>query len=219
MFRKPLILAVDDEPHIRQLMRRVLEPAGYEVITAVDSNQALNLVAEKNPDLVLLDIKMPGKSGLEVLSKIKTSYPDTAVIMVTVVDDIGTAISTIRQGASDYLNKPFNTDEIVLGVGKTLEKKRLILESREYQFRLEERINEQTRLLEQKKRELAALTNLFVTHLNQSFEAAETQTHLADNIIKAAEKIRTLAQQAEALRIEAQTSSTEEKESPKTLEQ
>ena len=205
MSAKPLILAVDDEQDIIHLMKRVLERENYEVITASNGNQALELVAERNPDLVLLDIKMPGKSGTEVLEELRAKYPDTAVIMATAITDMSVAINAMRNGAYDYQSKPFNLEEIVISIERALERRRLILENRDYQLHLEEKVAEQTWLLEQKVRELTALNNLFVTYLNQGFEAAETHQHLAVQIIKAAEQIQALAKEAEARKVEIQT--------------
>lgn len=195
---KPLILAVDDEPDICRLMQRVLEPAGYEVITATNGEQALKLVTERTPDLVLLDIKMPGKSGTEVFQELKVSHPDSSVIMATAVGDVNLAIDTLREGALDYLIKPFNVNELVVSVVGALEKRKLILENRDYQLNLERKVAEQTQLLQQKVRELTALNNLFVIYLNQGFEAAESYGRLASAIIQMSGEIHRLAKEGEA---------------------
>jgi putative nucleotidyltransferase with HDIG domain len=90
---------------------------------------------------------MPGKSGIELLPKIKSNSPDTSVIMATATNEISVAIQYLKQGADDYLCKPFNLDELSLTVERTLEKRHLQLEIREYQQYLEERIEEQTEQL------------------------------------------------------------------------
>jgi len=87
---------------------------------------------------------MPGKSGIELLPEIKSGYPDTAVIMATAVNDINVAIQCLKQGADDYLCKPFNLEEVSLAVQRALEKRLLQLELRGYQQYLEEKIEEQT---------------------------------------------------------------------------
>ena len=86
--KKPLILVVDDEPDVVQLVKRVLELEGYEVITTADGDQALALVSERNPELVLLDIKMPGKSGIEVLEELRAHHEDMAVIMASGIGEM-----------------------------------------------------------------------------------------------------------------------------------
>ncbi len=232
------ILVVDDEENVRRVLRQMLESAGYEVIVAANGNQALDLVAEQNPALVLLDLRMPGKSGMEVLKEMKADYPDVAVIVVTAVDEVNIAIEAIRNGAYDYLHKPFDANALIISVVRALEKRRLILKNRDYEHNLERKVAEQTQLLEQKIKELTALNNLFVTYLNQGFEAAdkygrlshdiiemtkeaqrlsgqgadiaETCANLAAGIIKAAEGIRALAKEAEARRVEVQASSPPE---------
>jgi len=209
---KSLILIVDDELDILRLLQRTLEPAGYKVITASDGNQALALVSEKLPEVVLLDIKMPGKSGIEILKELREHHPDIAIIMATGISDVNTAVEAMRLGAYDYLVKPFNVDLIFLSVERALEKRRLLLENRNYQLNLEKRVTEQTQLLEQKVRELTALNNLFVKYLNQGFEAAEAYGHLANSIIKAGEDIRVLAKEAEARRVEVHNSPAEKGE-------
>ncbi len=229
---KLLILVMDDEVDICRLMQRVLEPAGYEVITANDTNQALQLVAQRNPALVLLDIKMPGKSGVEVFHELRTSYPDTGVIMSTAVADVNIAIDILKDGALDYLVKPFNVGELVVSVAGALEKRRLVLENRDYRLNLERKVAEQTQLLQRKVIEVTALNNLFVTYLNQGFEAAEIYSRLARSTIimsmeiqrlakepqaqklageitKAAEQIQTLAKEYEALRVGVPTNPAE----------
>lgn len=232
------VLVVDDEDGIRKVLKRMLEDAGYEVITAVNGNQALDLVPERNPDLVLLDVKMPGKSGLEVLQELRISHPDIPVIMSTALDDIKTVMKAIGEGAYGYLNKPFNANDLVISVARALERRRLTLENRGYQLNLERKVAEQTRLLQQKVRELTALNNLFAKYLNQGFEAAEeygrladditkmakeakslyvqgsdvakTRENLASGIIKAAGEIKALAGEFQARRVEVQTSRAEE---------
>lgn len=201
---KSLILAVDDEADICRLMKRVLESAGYQVIMAADGNQVLDLVAQRNPDLVLLDIKMPGKSGMEVFQELKTRHPDTGIIMATAVGSVTVAIDTLREGALDYLIKPFNVNELVVSVAGALEKRRLLLENRDYQFNLEKKVAEQTQFLQQKIRELTALNNLFVTYLNQGFAAAEVYGRLASGIIKLAGEIQGLAKEGEGWKLAAE---------------
>jgi putative nucleotidyltransferase with HDIG domain len=87
---------------------------------------------------------MPGKSGIDLLPEIKSGYLDTAVIMATAVTEVNTAIQCLKQGADDYICKPFNLEELSLAVQRALEKRRLQLEIREYQQYLEEKIEEQT---------------------------------------------------------------------------
>jgi putative two-component system response regulator len=138
------LLIIDDEAAIRRLIIQKLSREGYQCEEADDAEQALNMLAISPIALVMLDVKMPGKSGIELLPEIKADYPDTAVIMATAVNDINVAIECLKQGADDYICKPFNLEEVFLSVQRALEKRHLQLEIREYQQYLEERIEEQT---------------------------------------------------------------------------
>jgi putative nucleotidyltransferase with HDIG domain len=137
------ILIVDDEEIIRKLLHRRLSGEGYHCLEASGAEQALAKLQNNTVALAILDIKMPGKSGIELLAEIRSEYPDTAVIMATAVADINVAIQCMKQGAYDYLTKPFNLDEVVLSVERTLEKRRLELENKEYRQHLEAKVAEQ----------------------------------------------------------------------------
>jgi putative two-component system response regulator len=141
--KKGVILLVDDEEMIRQLLYQKLSPEGYRCEQAANAEQALEKLKDDSIELVILDIKMPGKSGIQLLPEIKAKYPDTAVIMATAVDDAGTAINCMKAGAYDYVTKPFNLEEVSFSVKRALEKRRLELENRDYQQHLEEKVEEQ----------------------------------------------------------------------------
>jgi putative two-component system response regulator len=143
--QREMLLITDDEASIRKLLRTKLSAEGYQCEEADGAEHALNTLSSGPVALVMLDVKMPGKSGIELLPEIKRGYPDTAVIMATAVNDIGVAIECLKQGADDYICKPFNLEELSLSVQRALEKRRLQLEIRDYQQYLEERIEEQTR--------------------------------------------------------------------------
>lgn len=138
------VLIVDDEAAIRKLTCQKLSKEGYLCEEVNDAEQVLNMLATSPIALVILDIKMPGKSGMELLPEIKSGFPDTAVIMATAVTEVNVAIQCLKQGADDYLCKPFNLEELSLAVKRALEKRRLQLEIREYQQYLEEKVEEQT---------------------------------------------------------------------------
>ena len=138
------ILIVDDEQVIRRLLKQMLSKEGYCCQEAGNAKEALEKLRNNAISLVLLDIKMPGKSGIELLPEIKTGYPDTAVIMATAVTEINVAIQCLKHGADDYICKPFNLDEVSLIVQRALEKRQLQLKIREYQQHLEETVEEQT---------------------------------------------------------------------------
>src|SRR5271157_2037799 len=139
------ILIVDDEPMIRRLLHVKLSRQGYRCEEAGNAMEALEKMKTYSADLIMLDMKMPGKSGMELLSDLKVKYPDTAVIMATAVAEANLAIQCMRLGADDYITKPFNLDEVVLNVEKVLEKRVLEFQIREYQEQLQQRVEEQTK--------------------------------------------------------------------------
>lgn len=138
------LLIVDDEPPIRKLLRQKLSREGYVCEEADTAEQTLNKLRSSPTELVILDIKMPGKSGIELLPEIKASYPETGVIMATAVTETSVAVECMKQGADDYISKPFNLDEVALSVERALEKRKLELKIKEYQQHLEQKVEEQT---------------------------------------------------------------------------
>ena len=143
------ILVTDDEISIREVLADGLETFGFSVVQAGNADEAFKRIREGGIDLVLSDIDMPGESGVALLGRIKAHDPDIEVILVTGVVDVDTAVGTIRQGAADYVTKPFNLEEVHIVVERTLEKRRLIRENREYQQGLETKVAERTRDLEE----------------------------------------------------------------------
>lgn len=115
------ILVVDDEHLIRWSLEQNLKKQAYEVITAGNGEDALRMAREEQPDLVLLDIQLPGISGIEVLEKLKEYDDDIIVIMVTAHGGLETAVNAMRLGAYDYISKPFNLDELSIVIKKALE--------------------------------------------------------------------------------------------------
>ena len=116
------ILVVDDEVAVRLVLQRILEGLGYHVVTAANGQEALDKMSQLNIRVALLDIMMPGMSGLEVLQQISTNWPDTCVLMVTAVADTQTAIEAMKLGAYDYITKPFMRDDVARKVQEAISK-------------------------------------------------------------------------------------------------
>lgn len=152
------LLTVDDEASIRRLLRRRLLRDGYVCEEAGSAEQALHILADTPVALVILDIKLPGRSGVEVLPEIRTCYPDTAVVMATVLSEMRVAIDCLKQGADDYICKPFDLDEVSLSVQRALERRRMRLRLKEYQQSLEQKVEEQTSKI--RKLSLGAIESL-----------------------------------------------------------
>jgi two-component system response regulator AtoC len=119
------ILVVDDQESIRHFVSRNLEDEGHEVVCASTGKQALSSVRSHRPDLVLLDLRLPDLSGLEVLRRIKEEDKDLCVIIMTAFGDVESAVKAMKYGAFDYVNKPINLDQLQLMVEKALESQTL----------------------------------------------------------------------------------------------
>ena len=160
--RQESILVVDDEKTIRRLLHQKLSSEGYQCQEATNAEQALEKLKNNLISLVVLDIKMPGKSGIELLPEIKAVHPNTAVVMATATTDINTAIQCMKQGAYDYITKPFDLDDVLLSVDRALDKRRLELEIKESRQHLEEMVAERTAELRQaiEKIKLASLDTI-----------------------------------------------------------
>jgi len=140
---KATILLVDDEESIRSGVTRKLQAEGYNCVTAANGKKALKKAAMQDFALVLLDIRMPGASGMEVLPQLIADHPDTGVIMITAVGDTQTAVEAMKLGAYDYVTKPFDVDDLVMRVERALERRNLVLENRGYQLSLEQKVEQQ----------------------------------------------------------------------------
>jgi two-component system response regulator AtoC len=123
----PNILVVDDEVNVIESFKQLLED-DYKVLTATNGEEALEKVEKENLDIVLLDIRMPGMDGIEVLRRIEEMKENVDVIMVTAVNTMKTAIEAMKLGAYDYITKPFELDEVVVPINRALEKRRLTRE-------------------------------------------------------------------------------------------
>jgi DNA-binding response OmpR family regulator len=108
MIQRPLVLAVDDEPNILKMISVNLSLEGYKIITASDGLSALTLFEEYTPDLIILDIMMPGIDGFEVIDRIRKLGSNVPIIILSGRDDINSLRDALEKGADDYINKPFN---------------------------------------------------------------------------------------------------------------
>ncbi|WP_321532910.1 sigma-54 dependent transcriptional regulator [uncultured Desulfuromonas sp.] len=122
---QPRILVVDDEAVIREAVKRILEQEGYEVITATSGHTALEKVQIDDFTVVISDLKMPGMGGMEVLKSIKILQPDVPVIIITGYATVETAVDAIKNGAFDYLSKPFTPPQVKEMVSKAIEQRKL----------------------------------------------------------------------------------------------
>lgn len=156
-------LVVDDEPRLRQVLLHLMRTDGFHCFEAGNGVEALEVLERHPITLVMSDMRMPRMDGIELLKQVRSRWPDTAVVMITAVADVEVAVSCLASGAMDYLTKPFHLEEVRARVKQALEKRRLVLENREYQWHLEMRVAEQARRLE----------NLFLASIRALAEALE----------------------------------------------
>jgi len=131
------ILVVDDEIGIRQSLKKILEKEGFDVVTASNGEEAFKLIRGSDIDLLISDIRMAGMDGLELLKVCKSISPYTEVIMITGYASVDTAVDSMKQGAYDYITKPFKKADILKAVGKAIEKQILTMDNVKMKERIE----------------------------------------------------------------------------------
>ncbi len=124
------VLVIDDEEISRRMLKRLLTMAGYETFVADGGEAGLKIFKKENPDIVLVDIEMPGMDGIEVLGEVKKIFAQTEVIVITGHGGMETVIEALRKDAFDYITKPINYDELKITIKRALEKQRLLIENR-----------------------------------------------------------------------------------------
>ena len=127
--KKNLVLIVDDEPRYLKLLRFNLEQSGYRVVTAATGEEAIKAAASSNPDLVLLDLRLPDTDGYEVCQRIR-EFSTAPVIMVTARAEVVDKVRGLKAGADDYITKPFSSDELLARVETVLRRSRLLSDTR-----------------------------------------------------------------------------------------
>jgi DNA-binding NtrC family response regulator len=138
--KSPLkILVVDDEPIVRESLRDWLKDAGHDVLVADNGRRALELIRHEEPRIAIVDLVMPGMDGISLLKQAKAACPETEVIIITAYGTIPTAIAAVREGAYDYIEKPFCPEKAEILIAKLVERQRLIEENISLHHMLQER--------------------------------------------------------------------------------
>ena len=169
---KPRILVIDDEPAIRDSLRMILEYEDYQFTGAASGQEGLAIVQRERPDLVLLDIKMPGMDGMEVLRKLRALDETLPVVMISGHGTTATAVEAIRSGATDFLDKPLSSERVIVTLQNALQQSELRSENRELKLAMESKYEivgqspSLRKVLESVKR--AAPTNATVLLLGES---------------------------------------------------
>jgi DNA-binding response OmpR family regulator len=153
------VLVVDDEGAIRYSISKTLQRVGYQVSAAASGEEALDMMADQNFDVVLTDIRMPGLTGVELLARIKEKAPDAIVILMTGYASLGTAVESLRLGAHDYLIKPSSSQDIRQSVARGLERARNLQRRRQLLEAIQSNVKELTGGVLDSNHRLAALAN------------------------------------------------------------
>ncbi|MCU1269308.1 MAG: response regulator receiver modulated metal dependent phosphohydrolase [Acidobacteriaceae bacterium] len=174
------ILIVDDEEPIRDLVSAMLSSANYVCTQTESGKEALSLLSSGSQfELMLSDLMMPGMDGIALLEAAKERFPDMPVIMVTAVTDVSVALGALRNGAYDYLLKPFERDQLLATVRRAMENRRLKMENREYQTNLEALVTARTEQLRQVVSSLEKSYDITLEALGNALDLkdAETEGH------------------------------------------
>jgi len=133
------LLVIDDEPGIRESLELILQDEGYDVTTAATGEEGLRSLALKRFDVVLLDVSLPDKSGLDVLREIRASDPSLAVVMITAYGSVENAVAAMRGGATNYITKPWDNEKLLAEIRGIIRQQRLTEENRELKRTLKQR--------------------------------------------------------------------------------
>jgi response regulator RpfG family c-di-GMP phosphodiesterase len=142
------VLIVDDEPAVRKMLGVMLTQAGIANQSAANAQEALNVLPSGSFSAVISDLRMPGISGLDLLAEVQRKYPEVAFLVATGVDDVRVGVQAMKEGADDYLVKPFQLDMVLASLERALQKKTLQRELENYRRHLEEMIAKRTQQLQ-----------------------------------------------------------------------
>lgn len=122
---KPIVLVADDDPSILEILKLGFRTKGYEVITASDGKSAIQAIEQNRPDLLVLDIEMPHLTGIEVLRHLRKDWPTLPVVIMTAHGTISLAVEAMKEGATEFITKPFEMEQLLLVIQKALEREGL----------------------------------------------------------------------------------------------
>jgi putative two-component system response regulator len=170
------ILVVDDEVTIRDLLSQFLSAQGFECHTADSGQSALGEIQQSRFDLVISDIRMPAVTGLELLEHVHEHHPTLPVIMITAVADLETAVDAMKQGAADYITKPFDLKKVVGSVQNALQTRVRRLQDDQLQSRLQDMVQSKSYALDSALRSLNVQRDMTLEALVRALDARESET-------------------------------------------
>ena len=173
----PTLLVVDDDATIRAIVSAMLEPAGYELIMAASAEEAIDRLKHgAEPRLILSDIMMTGMSGLGLLDHVRQHYVEIPMVMVSGVSDVSVAIGTLRNGAYDYLLKPFEREQLLSTVLRALEYRALVEQNNVYRTHLEDLVSARTEMLNSAIADLERSYDITLEALGDALDLKDTET-------------------------------------------
>ena len=156
------VLVVDDEPGVANLLAEMLRQGGHGCLVCLSGREALDRMAAQRFDAIFSDLNMPGMSGLQLLQTVRTMHANSAFVMATEVDELDAAIAAMREGADDYILKPFHQQSVLVSLDRMVKQKQMESELEDYRGRIEELVNARTGELQQ------AMQRLEQTHHDTS---------------------------------------------------
>jgi response regulator RpfG family c-di-GMP phosphodiesterase len=177
IFESAEVLIVDDDPRVRDILHEVFVTGGYRCRLASNGLEGLETFDSGRPPLTVTDINMPVMDGLAFLKQARAIEPEAAVLVLTGVGDIETAVESLKHGAYDFILKPVNMDELLIAAERALEHRQLLLERRNYHVLLEQRVAEATRDLAGAVRELQDTYRHTLEALGSAIDTRDLGTH------------------------------------------
>ncbi len=173
------VLIVDDDRHTRSILQDVFRASGYRCQMAANGQEGLQAFHAGRPPLTVTDVNMPVMDGLELLRQARALEPDAAVLVLTGMADVETAVESLKQGAYDFIMKPVNVDKLLIAAERALEHRQLLMERKEYHALLERRVAEATRDLAATLRELEDTYRTTLEALGSAIDTRDlgTQAH------------------------------------------
>ena len=180
------ILVVDDEPYVRTVIAAMLEKSNYIPVLVSNGLEAVEHLEQDPPyDLVLSDIMMNGLDGIALLERIRQIQPDTPLVLVTAIHDIGIAITAMRKGVYDYLLKPFEKEQLLATVRRALDYRRLVQQNTMYQLNLEQLVAARTEMLRQTMTDLERSYDITLEALGDALDLKDAETEGHSNRVTA----------------------------------
>ena len=171
------VLIVDDDKQIRRVIHEFFVDSGYTCLTAADGKEGLAAFDAERPPLTVTDVNMPVMDGLTFLKRARAIDPDAAVLVLTGVGDVPTAVEALKYGAYDFILKPVNLDELLIAAERAVEHRQLLLERREYHALLERRVADATRDLASALHELEGTYRTTLEALGSAIDTRDLGTH------------------------------------------